>query len=286
MERLFCPACASSAGRDAYDVKGFRIRKCACCGSLYVRNVPGRSSLDQIYLDQEYYSLEDQSVQRLLEEHRRRLGIIQRFSRPGRVLDVGCATGLFLDEAAEAGYETFGIELSPRNAALAQGKGHKVFVGPLAKYVLSNPRDRFSLITCLDVIEHVESPLNFMQMLLAQLSVNGMLVISTPNYSGVVAKVLGERDVFLMPPEHLNFFTFAGLLSLAKDAGLSPVYETTFGRLTRNELDRAIARYFPRMVRPASPLLRAVIRAGFGALNSVRLGLEIEMYFSSTGSFK
>jgi len=105
-------------------------------------------------------------------------------------------------------------------------------------------------------------------------------VVSTPNYSGIVARILKERDVFMTPPEHLNFFSIPGLVSLAKRAGLSPVHKTTFGTLTRNELERAIAKHFRFVTTPLKPVLRLAIKAGFCAMNILRTGLELEMYFS------
>lgn len=277
--RLKCPACGSPASVEAHEVNGFAIRKCRQCKSLYVRDVPNRAALDEIYADAGYYELDEQSARRIWREHERRMRILRGLSVPGRILDVGCATGLLLDKAAEAGYETFGVELSRKNAAIASGKGHAVFVGTLADYTSSNSSERFPLITCLDVIEHVEAPLEFMEMLSSHLSPGGLLVMSTPNYSGLVAKVLGKRDVFMTPPEHLNFFTVNGLSALAGSARLAPVYATTFGRLTRDELDRAVSRYFSKLVLPARHVLRAGIQTGFAALNIVRVGLEMEMYF-------
>lgn len=283
MNRMECPACTSSTGRKMYEVNGFAIWKCTGCGTLYVRNVPERGALDQIYTDDEYYDLDDEAVERINTDHRRRLEILKALTNSRRVLDVGCTTGLFLDEAARAGYETFGIELSPKNAAIARQKGHDVFLGSLEKFTKDYPQERFELIVCLDVIEHIECPAEFMRLLSQCLSPDGILVMSTPNYSGPISRILGRRDVFLTPPEHLNFFTFPGLLKLARDVGLSPVYKTTFGRLTRNELDRATTKYFPKIVQPLNQLLRVGIQAGITALNYLRAGLEIEVYFSKSG---
>lgn len=269
-----------------YEVNGFAIWECTRCGTLYVRNVPERGALDQIYTNDEYYDLDDEAVERINKDHRRRLEILKALTKSRRVLDVGCTTGLFLDEAARAGYETFGIELSPKNAAIARNNGHDVFLGSLEKFTKDCPQEQFGLIACLDVIEHIECPAAFMRLLARSLSPDGILVMSTPNYSGLVSRLLGKRDVFLTPPEHLNFFTFPGLLKLAGGAGLTPMYKTTFGRLTGNELDRATTKYFPRIVQPISPLLRVGIQVGLLALNSVRSGLEMEVYFSKIGSLK
>lgn len=279
INRLICPACQYPDGKNAYVINGFSILRCGSCKTLYVRDIPDRVSLDKIYTDSDYYDLEPQSAKRVMNEHLRRLKIIGDYANKGRILDVGCANGVFLDCAKSDGFETFGIEISPRNVSIAYSKGHNVFLGSLEEYSISNPKERFQIITCLDVIEHVESPLNFIKLLSEHLLPDGMLLISTPNYSGVVAKLLGKRDVFLTPPEHLNFFTIQGLLLLAKQAELSCIYKTTFGNLTENELERVILRHFPKSFKMVNPILKFGIQQGFNLLNAVKVGLEMEVYF-------
>lgn len=283
-KRLNCPACDSVDGADLWEVKSFMIRRCSDCKTLYVRDVPGKSVLAKIYANESYYSMDPQSHERIRSEHRRRLGIMRALSKGKSVLDVGCATGLFLDEAALEGYVTAGIELSPKNAALARQKGHDIFVGSLDEYAQKQAKRQFAVITCLDVIEHVESPSEFIEMLSRYLSPDGVLVLSTPNYSGPVSRVLGKNDVFLTPPEHLNFFTFRGLLTLAKKSDLFPVRQTTFGRLTSKEMERVVERHFSKVPKPTRPLLRSAIRTAFLMLNRFRSGLEMEIYFAKKDS--
>lgn len=279
-KRLDCPACDSPGGADLWEVKGYMIRRCLDCKTLYVRDIPEKSVLDRIYADESYYSMDPQSHERIRSEHRRRFEIMRGLSKGKSVLDVGCATGLFLDEAASQGYATAGIELSPKNASIAKEKGHDIFVGSLAEFAQREVKPQFALITCLDVIEHVESPAEFIELLSRHLSPDGVLVITTPNYSGPVSRVLGKKDVFLTPPEHLNFFTFRGLLTLTKKSDLVPVRRATFGRLTSSEMNRVVERYFSIAPVPARPLLRTAISMGFLVLNRFRAGLEMEIYFS------
>lgn len=284
-KRLNCPACDSLGGADLWEVKSYMIRRCLDCKTLYVRDIPEKSVLDRIYANETYYSMDPQSHERIRSEHRRRFEIMRGLSKGKSVLDVGCATGLFLDEAASQGYATAGIELSPKNAAIAKEKGHDIFVGSLAEFAQRETKPQFALITCLDVIEHVESPCEFIELLSRHLSPDGILVITTPNYSGPVSRVLGKKDVFLTPPEHLNFFTFRGLLTLMNKSDLVPVRQTTFGRLTSSEMERVVERYFSKVPQPVRPLLRTAIGSAFLMLNRCRSGLEMEIYFAKKGSF-
>ena len=57
-------------------------------------------------------------------------------------------------------------------------------------------------------------PSEFLTGISTLLNSKAILILSTPNYSGLVAKLLGKRDPFLTPPEHLNFFTYKGLAKI------------------------------------------------------------------------
>ncbi len=196
----------------------------------------------------------------------------------GKLLDVGCAQGLILDQAMEDGYATFGVEPSSRNAEIAAQKGHVVFNGWLEEFVTNNSDERFDVITCLDVIEHIRDPKTFLLHAVSLMSEDGVIVISTPNYSGVVAKVLGVRDPYMTPPEHLTFLTTSGLKCLASECGLRIEEFMTFGKLVSAEMDRAVQRYFPRPARVLMPVIRPTIQFSFFVLNLLKLGLEQEVY--------
>jgi len=280
MSRLNCPACDFMNGKDVYVVNDYTVKRCNICASLFITNVPNKDILMNIYTNMEYYDLDNQAIDRIKNDHRRRIKKLKSLSTSRKVLDVGCTTGLFLDEAALAGYETFGIELSEKNVKIAEKKGHDVFLGDLENYIKNSLNEKFSVITCFDVVEHIENPYGFMKLLSKCLTSDGIIVLSTPNYSGVVSKVLGKRDVFLTPPEHLNFFTLKGFLTLADKVDLYPEHTCTFGVLTKNELHRSIIKYFPKFLHPLAPLLQIAIQISLHTLNRINFGLEMEIYFS------
>lgn len=280
--RVNCPACGGLESRQWFMVNKYSIKRCDTCDTLFVENLPSPEDLAVIYTSDGYYGLSQGAMQRIEDENQRRLKIIRHFKPNGKLLDIGCAHGLLLDQAGQEGYETFGVEPSSKNAENASRKGHVIFNGWLEEFTSKNYDKRFDIITCLDVIEHVSSPKAFLSLAASLLARDGIMVISTPNYSGVVAKLLGANDPYMTPPEHLTFLTTAGMSSLASGCGLQIREFQTFGRLIADEMDRSVQRYFPRQLHFLGPTLRPAISFLFWVLNLMKIGLEQEVYLTRT----
>lgn len=279
-----CPACSGIDSSQCFIVNGYNLKRCGTCGSMFVENLPSPEDLAAIYTSEGYYELHPDAIQRIVDENRRRLKIIRCLKPNGKLLDIGCAQGLLLDQAAQEGYITFGVEPSSKNAEVAARNGHVVFTGWLEEFATKNFDKRFDIITCLDVIEHIADPNKFLSMATSLLAEEGIMVVSTPNYSGVVAKLLGAHDPYMSPPEHITFLTAVGMSRLASGCGLKVRKYQTFGRLIPTEMDRSVQRYLPRPLHSFGPALRPAIRLSFWALNLMKLGLEQEVYLSKVGA--
>jgi len=273
-----CPACAYRGSEHAFDKDGYQVYRCKKCASLFVHNVPSAEELAKIYASNTYYELPQESVKRIDDENIRRVKSVTRHLKSGEFLDIGCARGGLLDIAKKSGFETFGVEPTPANAEVASSKGHVVFNGFLNEFAHEEPSKRFDVITCLDVIEHIEFPLEFMKTIVSLLSETGVLVLSTPNYSGIVAKKLKDNDPYMTPPEHLNFFTSNGLRKLCQSCGLIEVGYTNFGSLTTAETERSISRFLPWLGKPLYPLVKSTVNISFSLANKFNVGLEQEIY--------
>ena len=119
-----------------------------------------------------------------------------RFRRPpGKLLDVGCAAGFFLDRARLAGWEVTGIEVSRDTAEIARERyGLEVQTGRLESAVLE--AGSFDCVTMWDVIEHVPDPAGSLARARDLLVAGGLLAIVTPNIEGLYPRAslpLGRR---------------------------------------------------------------------------------------------
>lgn len=280
--REACPACNAIEQEPCFVANGYDIKRCLGCGTLYVQNLPPQEKLAEIYTSDAYYELTTDAKSRIAHENQRRMTLIRRFKPAGDFLDIGCAQGLLLDLAKQAGYITHGVEPTYKNAEMARAKGHTVSNGWLSDFAGRVGKQRFDVITCLDVIEHINDPKPFLVLASSLLTEGGLMVISTPNYSGVVAKLLGKDDPFMTPPEHVTFFTSKGLNCLVVNCGLSFKLSRSFGTLIPAEMDRSIERFVPKPMRFLAPFIRPCVQFVFWSMNHMNVGLEQEIYLNKT----
>ena len=101
-------------------------------------------------------------------------------------LDVGCGAGLLAEPLRRLGATVTGIDASPEVIAVA--RDHSTTVGLEIDYRTGDVQQlegQFDLITCMEVIEHVADPAAFIRALANRLAANGLLIMSTPNATGL-----------------------------------------------------------------------------------------------------
>lgn len=220
-----CPICHDPRRQDVVTQNGLTVRRCLNCGQRYVWPVPSESVLARIY-DRAYYRGGHGSVgfsdyaalaaarRRMFTRH---LDRIERLLAPGRVLDVGCATGDFLVVATERGWNAVGVDPSPaRELALAVGAR---LVGRTIDDADVAPRS-LDLITLWDVLEHLPDPVASLRRARQLLAPGGLLAATVPNAGSALARLSGPRWFgYKTAGEHLQFFTPATIARCFAAAG-------------------------------------------------------------------
>jgi len=138
-ERSECALC-TGALEHLFEKDGYPICRCRSCGLVQVGAVLSRDELERIY-GEEYFSSEvfhdyvaEGDIR--VEAGRAAARTLARLVPAGRLLDVGCAAGFFL-EAASAHYEVTGVELSPFASSYARKTlGLRVFTGDVTDGML------------------------------------------------------------------------------------------------------------------------------------------------------
>ncbi len=146
-------------------------------------------------------------------------------SRKGRILDVGCGAGETLAELHQLGWKTEGVEPDAEAAAVARGKGLRVWTGELMDRGF--PQNSFDVVTLSHVIEHVHDPIELLAECARVLKPGGLLVVATPNAESLGARYFGRHWRVLEPPRHLTVFSRQTLERAAKAANLSVLKSTT-----------------------------------------------------------
>ena len=259
-EETACPACEESRGEAIFEetCEGVNIviRICASCGLGYSTPRPTEEYKIERYA--EWAKGETRLAAEAHYDHRQQLrhfdlykNVMQEFDRRigcGRILDVGCAGGLFLALAAvyasdhNAGFNSRylpeGAAFDPGEADLARRiSGVPVHrISDLAK--LENTR--YDGITLLNVLEHVNRPVELLRELRRLLRPGGALIISVPNNATAFWKLrrgVGTRPASFAANEHILHFRPISLRCLLQQAGFAsveiraPRLESAFGSL-------------------------------------------------------
>lgn len=136
----------------------------------------------------------------------------------GRLLDVGCGGGRFLNRMKKRGWQVEGIDFDAQATQRTAARyGIRVHTGDLAQCVL--PPDSFDAITMSQTIEHLYDPAATLAECLRILKPGGLLVMTTPNVESIGAGEFGAFWRGWEAPRHLHLFSVESLRRLAQRAG-------------------------------------------------------------------
>jgi SAM-dependent methyltransferase len=204
--RDLCPLCAASDLENRFVVAGFQIARCRACTFVFVREHLTVDDLRPFYehTDDDYiYTDEANRVNLDFYFHRLRK-LLERTGGPGRILDVGCSAGQFLD-TVPAPWQAYGVEFSPVYAEMAQKKHPgRVQQGTLEDVDFGH---RFDAITFMDVLDHSTDPLHELRVANRLLENGGRVAVKVHNIDCLYARFTGPNFYAIAPPYHLSYFS-------------------------------------------------------------------------------
>mgnify|MGYP000695867692 CR=1 FL=1 len=226
--------------------------RCRRCGLTYLNPRPTKDSIGAYYPAQ-YYAFADNPSQgrfskwqailsrakRLTKQWLRRRRVTYSFAnrllsrdavgdpiveiigfvKPGKVLDVGCGAGSYLDRLKSLGWETYGIEINQAGADIARGKGHKVWIGDASSAEL--PRSFFDVAVLSHVLEHLFAPREVLIRIREAMASGGIVIVDVPNWESPWSRLFGQYNWALDLPRHLYHFEQATLLKLVSGVGFT-----------------------------------------------------------------
>ena len=233
-ESVKCNLCGSSQSEMLYNVRSFNIVRCAVCRLVYVNPRLSVHRLKKIYNAPDYYDggyPDYKSKRRFIRwESGALLRNIGRFmgKASGRILDVGCSFGYFLDAAREMGYEARGIEISEHASIYARDElGLDVKTWSLDEAVFDP--EAFDVVTMWDVLEHLTDPQASLEKIHGWLRPGGILALATPNLGSPLARWTQGRWEQIKPEYHLYYFTKDTVKDMCEAAGFSVLRISTIG---------------------------------------------------------
>lgn len=235
LEAIPCPLCGGSGQNPvALRPDGMEVVRCPGCTLLFVSPRPLPEALASLYT-QEYFAGEgeygwmsgylDGEMAELDHPGGYWAGLLGRLERllgrKGKVLDVGCSGGFFLERAKREGWEGHGVEVSEAMVSFAREKfgNEAIRLGTLEE-ARFDP-DAFDAVLMHNLIEHVADPLGTLKEARRVLKPGGWVCLTTPNARAVEIQGSGWKG-FHAHFGHVTFFTRATLRRLLLEAGLKP----------------------------------------------------------------
>jgi len=187
LEHTNCDFCGGNKAakflesEDHVTKEKFIMVKCSTCGLVYLNPRPVKEKIGGYYPGENYYSYQDFTDKKLnyrewlkqasLEGYYNSKNIFKKIlswllvrnfqivvpkELKGRLLDIGCGSGEFLNQMKNFGWEVYGVEISPEAADMGNKRGLNVFCGELGS--ADFPQDYFDVVVLSQSLEHVYSP--------------------------------------------------------------------------------------------------------------------------------
>lgn len=255
-----CLVCGASDARLRYRLPPFVILQCRACDQIYLWPLPPEAEIRDLFATlyatgespypelKSYYGFcfDESPANPLVQLYDGWLERLERVRPPGRLLDIGCGTGLFLAVARRRGWTPFGVDDCAE--ATHHARTHFGLDVETGDFESLGWGDRtFDAVTMWDIIEHARRPVGLLAAVRRRLHPGGALAMATPNQHNILETVAaalyrasGERiqgplrKLYIEP--HFLYFTAATLANASRRAGLEVVHcereLTELGRLT------------------------------------------------------
>jgi SAM-dependent methyltransferase len=206
-----CLLCRANKTRPFIREGEWQYLRCVNCGLIFLEPQPSKGFLHSHY--QDYLPTDLQGI----ESWRKLMGqvfaksaslIQQVIPLPGRLLDIGCGYGFFLEEMARLGWQVEGIEISATGIRYAREKlGLNVSDRPLPRPDWQD--NCYDVITLFYVIEHLQNPRDVLREAHRLLRTGGLLLLRWP-HTAPIARILrpwAKRMKLYQAPSHLFDFS-------------------------------------------------------------------------------
>ncbi|MDY7019276.1 MAG: class I SAM-dependent methyltransferase [Chloroflexota bacterium] len=194
--------------------------KCRNCGLVYVNPIEGNGRINEDYSQRKNNDADIIRGSRL-KAAKSQMQLVEKYSRGTSLLDIGCGEGFFLFNAYRMGYTVKGIELSEEAAEYARREFNiDIETKPFEEAEFRE--NCFDVVTLWQVLEHVPHPLVILEEVHRILKPGGLVVVSTPDFGGVLAKIL-RRRWWNIRRLHINQFATGTLNAILENAGFKDI---------------------------------------------------------------
>lgn len=279
-EYVTCALCSSDNTELFFEDRCFHLVKCKRCGLVYINPRPTQKELNEMYNlsvqtgkgVMDYLGYMDLAYLHELKA-KKFLSIIKKYTKKGRILDIGCAAGFFLNLAKQQGFDPHGVEISKTFCSFAKREFKlDVFCGTLRER--SYPSEYFDVVTLFDVLSHLPAPVEYLNEVNRVLRKDGLLLIETGNRGELNAKAVEKWGGAWGSPSHLYHFGTETLMKLLEITGfdcldidkspviLSSIMEIALKRIIRSGKSKVVSYQQLRLGATPMVIKRGLTKAG------------------------
>ncbi|MDO9565591.1 MAG: class I SAM-dependent methyltransferase [Candidatus Desulfaltia sp.] len=180
----------------------FELKKCEKCGLVGLN--PRPENISDYYGKYRKGSIKKDIFEFLVPN---RIKKIKKFKKGGRILDVGCGQGGFLNTMLKDGWEIYGVELSKDACDFARETYGLNEINNCDLLSLDFPDNFFDVITLWHVLEHLGNPKDTLKMIYKILKEDGLLLVESPNFCSIQSRFFKDKWFSLDLPRHLYQFS-------------------------------------------------------------------------------
>ena len=259
MEHVDCPVCGLPPQvRRMSDADSARYVRCSACRTVYAS--PRSSRAERFAWLHETFGLGPYSLE--LADNRKEVlsaeaALIKKEKCAGKLLDIGCSTGMMFEYFSGSDWQLFGTEISP-SAGDHASKTYNAQVHAGLLETAGFPDNYFDVVTMIDVFYYIDDPLAELLRIERLIRPDGLLAIEIPGQSYMISRSRGPLCLLMngkwtrlkADSSYVNWYTCHSLEQLLRRSGFEAIrWEvvdsgSSFGiaRLISGKYDAAVRR--------------------------------------------
>jgi SAM-dependent methyltransferase len=291
-----CPYCAATPTSFWFRKPGlggegaYSIFKCHACVSAFVFPFLSNDELQRFYTGPTYVDTLGLTAQSAVNLE---IVLAQERSYPNAVLDaeriakgvkalatgrsfldIGSGYGFFSRAARAAGFDVDAIEVNAESRRVFREMNGFEAVDGMLDHEFANHRvERYGVVLLSQVLEHMCDVNSVVPDLRRMLAPRGVCVVAVPHFGSLISWLQGRNDMFITPPEHLNYFSRTGLSRLFLRYGFECCRMETISRFDESRLRRKLR------VPGLRALAAATLTVVLAAADKADRGMMLNAYF-------
>lgn len=191
---------------------------------------------------------------------------------PKTFLDVGCGYGFFSKEALRCGFDVTALESASYEREVA-----RLLLGfdPVnAWFEEADIPSKYSAILMSQVLEHVHDINFWIKKAASLLNTGGILCIALPSFDSIFRHLLSEKDPYICPPIHLNYFSLKSLKKLLQKYNLETVASCSISRIPLSTVEKRMPFEIPTVTKS----LHKASVIGMKMIDKIGMGQMLNAY--------